>query len=164
MVDPMVENIPPLRYIDYEVKYMFKAYLKSRNISMYKLSKSSGVPYSTLNDLVNKKLPVINLKSGQLYSLSKSLVITMDELYSMCMQTCIVYSDKFDEEAAVVVRHKSYYLLFDKNGNTYEEEIIPVKSESTRYIDILAKWKFDELLSRLAMEDVYETIYSKTKR
>ena len=70
---------------------MLKTYLNNKKISMYKLSAESGVPYSTLNDLVNHKLPVENLKSGQLYSLSESLGITMDELYKMCMNTCLIH-------------------------------------------------------------------------
>ena len=143
---------------------MLKTFLKNKKISMYKLSAESGVPYSTLNDLVNHKLPVENLKSGQLYSLSQSLGITMNELYKICMNTCLIHSDKFDSSAAVIVKHKTYYLSFNKNGKVYEEKILPVKHEATKYIEILAQWKLDEVLSHIAIEDAYETIHSKTTR
>ena len=43
---------------------MLKEYLQKNNISVYKLSKKSDVPYSTLNDLVNLKLPVENIRAG----------------------------------------------------------------------------------------------------
>ena len=49
---------------------MLKSFLENNHISMYKLAGSSRVPYSTLNDLANHKLPVEKLKSGQLYALS----------------------------------------------------------------------------------------------
>ena len=41
---------------------------------------------------------------------------------------------------------------------------MPVKHEATQVIEELAKWKLEELLAKLAMEDAYETIYSKTTR
>lgn len=143
---------------------MLKTFLKSNHISMYKLAANSGVPYSTLNDLVNHKLPVENLKSGQLYALSESLGISMNELYKMCLYTCTIQSERYGTTATVSIKHKTYCLSFVKNGNTYEDEIIPVKQEATQVIEELAKWKLDEILSKLAMEDAYEAIYFKAKR
>ena len=54
---------------------MLKEYLQKNNISVYKLSKKSDVPYSTLNDLVNLKLPVENIRAGQLKSIADALML-----------------------------------------------------------------------------------------
>lgn len=59
---------------------MLKEYLQKNNISVYKLSKKSDVPYSTLNDLVNLKLPVENIRAGQLKSIADALDVEMDEI------------------------------------------------------------------------------------
>ena len=64
---------------------MLKEYLQKNNISVYKLSKKSDVPYSTLNDLVNLKLPVENIRAGQLKSIADALDVEMDELYNLCI-------------------------------------------------------------------------------
>ena len=72
---------------------MLKKYLKDNHISMYKLASISEVPYSTLNDLVNHKLPVENMKSGQLFALSKALGISMNELYDLCLYTAQITSE-----------------------------------------------------------------------
>ena len=64
---------------------MLKEYLQKNNISVYKLSKKSDVPYSTLNDLVNLKLPVENIRAGQLKSIAYALDVEMDELYNLCI-------------------------------------------------------------------------------
>jgi lambda repressor-like predicted transcriptional regulator len=147
-----------------EVNMMLKSFLKENKISMYRLSADSGVPYSTLNDLVNRKLPVENLKSGQLYALAESLEMTMNELYDMCRYACQVYSEKYHIPATVTVRHKIYCLSFQKDGETYEDEILPVKREATRCIETLALWKLEEHLSELEMEAAYETLLSKKTR
>lgn len=143
---------------------MLKTYLQQNKISMYQLSQKSGVPYSTLNDLVNHKLPVENMKCGQLYALSAILGITMDELYKLCCYNCTVYSDKYKVSGTVTVKHKSYYLTFEKSGILYEDTILPVKQEATLVIRELAKWKLEERLSEIAMEEAYEAIYAKKTR
>lgn len=129
---------------------------------MYKLSRESQVPYSTLNDLVNHKLPVSNLKCGQLRALSDALELTMDELYRLLNHDCTVHSDQYNISGKVTVKHKTYYLTFEKNGIRYEDKILPVKQEATLVIEELAKWKLEEHLAEIAMEEAYEALSVKT--
>lgn len=143
---------------------MFRTYLADHKISIYKLSQLSGIPYSTLNDLANYKLPVENLRSGQLKALSDALEMTMDHLYQLCTYKLEITSQKYQTTAEVVVRQKHYHLLFERNGKKYDDDIIPVKQEATQYIDILAEWKLEEHLAMLVMEEAYESVYLKTKR
>lgn len=143
---------------------MFKTFLKNNHISMYRLAADSGVPYSTLNDLANHKQPVEKLKSGQLFALSQSLNMSMNEFYTLCQYTRKIHSEKYNTHASIIIKHKTYYLSFEINGNTYEDPIIPVNQEATKVIEELAKWKLEEQLSKLTMEAAYETIYAKTKR
>lgn len=140
---------------------MLKTYLSKHNISIYHLSKMSGVPYSTLNDLANFKLPVDNLRSGQLRAIANALCMDMDTLYDICQLDVVIKSSHYDIEATVGIAHKTYYLYFEKNGRAYKCDIIPVKSESTTYLETLAQWKLDEKLSQLEMEAAYETIHAK---
>ena len=143
---------------------MFKEYLAEKNISIYKLSKESGVPYSTLNDLVNHKSAVETMKSCQLRSLAKTLEISMDDLYEICLYRQSIRNDECDSPASVTVKHKSYYLTFSKDGKKYEEPIICVKEGTTAVIDTLAEWKLKEKLSEINLEAAYETLLSeKTK-
>ena len=141
---------------------MIKTVLRQKNISMYRLSQKSGVPYSTINDLANYKLPVEKLRCDQLFALSEALGMTMDELYQLCRYTCDVFSEKYKESGKVIVKHKTYYLIFYKNGIRYEDEILPVKREATSVIQELAKWTLEEHLSKIMMEDAYEAIHPET--
>jgi hypothetical protein len=83
---------------------------------------------------------------------------------SMCRYACRVYSEKYQVSATVTVRHKMYCLSFRKDGETYEDEILPVKREATMFIETLAIWKLEEHLAELAMEETYETLCSEKKR
>lgn len=139
---------------------MFKEFLTENNISVYKLSKNSGVPYSTLNDLVNLKLPVENIRAGQLKSIANVLDIKMEELYDLCEYEKTVFSKKYNIYADVIIQKKLYYIVFYRNGKKYISEVIPVKHESTLYIEELAQWKLEEEVSKLEMEAAYESLRS----
>lgn len=138
---------------------MLKEYLQKNNISVYKLSKKSDVPYSTLNDLVNLKLPVENIRAGQLKSIADALDVEMDELYNLCIYRKKVFSERYNVYGDVLIRQKSFYIVFCQSGKKYTREVMPVKHESILYIDILAQWKLDEELSKLELEAAYESLH-----
>lgn len=60
----------------------FSDLLEYEGISMYECSKRSGIPYSTLSDIIKKKTPIDNVSSKHLHALAKALDRTMDDLYS----------------------------------------------------------------------------------
>lgn len=95
---------------------MLKEYLQKNNISVYKLSKKSDVPYSTLNDLVNLKLPVENIRAGQLKSIADALDVEMDELYNLCIYRKKVFSERYNVYGDVLIRQKSFYIVFCQSG------------------------------------------------
>jgi len=55
-------------------------YLKEKNITKYKLSKDSGVPYATISDICTGKAKIERCAADTLYKLSKALNITMEDL------------------------------------------------------------------------------------
>lgn len=64
-------------------KYL-KNLLAKKNMSCYRLSKQSGIPQSTIHDLVNGKSNIMKCSVKTLYKLSTTLNIKMDDLV-----TCI---------------------------------------------------------------------------
>lgn len=139
---------------------MLKEYLIKKDITVYKLCKISGVPYSTLNDLVNFKLPVENIRAGQLKSIANALDVGLEELYDLCLYRKSVFSKKYNVTANAIIKHKSYYIVFDRNGKQYCYEVIPAKKEATTYIEELAVWKLNEEISKLELEAAYEFLHS----
>lgn len=66
---------------------------------------------------------------------------------------------KLSKKSDVLIRQKSFYIVFCQSGKKYTREVMPVKHESTLYIDILAQWKLDEELSKLELEAAYESLH-----
>lgn len=60
---------------------MLKDILIERNESVYNVSKKTGIPYSTLSDLVNEKTKIENVQANVVYRLAKYLKMTMDAVY-----------------------------------------------------------------------------------
>jgi len=58
-------------------------FLWMNKISLYRLSKDSGISYSTLYAICEGKICLENLRSSLLFSLSAALHMSMDDLYSM---------------------------------------------------------------------------------
>lgn len=54
--------------------------LKEKKMSIYRLSKSSGVPYATLNDICNEKARLDKCSAGTVWQIAKALDITMEEI------------------------------------------------------------------------------------
>ena len=54
--------------------------LKKQRITKYKLSKESGVPQATINDICSGKTDVEKCAAGTLYRLAKVLGISVEEI------------------------------------------------------------------------------------
>lgn len=59
----------------------FAFLLDERNMTIYECSKKSSIPYSTLSDIIHGKTKMENASFRYAYYLSKTLGITMEELY-----------------------------------------------------------------------------------
>ena len=58
----------------------FKTALMNSGMSMYSLAKTTGLPYTTINRLVNDKLDINDCNAGSVYKLSNALGVTMEQL------------------------------------------------------------------------------------
>ena len=58
--------------------------MQNKNISKYRLSKNSGIPYTTLADILNGKARLEKCSAETVYKLAKELNISMEELLAPC--------------------------------------------------------------------------------
>ena len=61
----------------------FSFLLENEPMSMYECSKRSGIPYSTLSDIIKGKTPIDRVSSKNLKALADTLDYSMDTLYSL---------------------------------------------------------------------------------
>ena len=58
--------------------------LKENNMSVYKLSKISKIPYTTCNDIVNGKAQLEKCSAETVYKIAQTLNISMESLLAPC--------------------------------------------------------------------------------
>ena len=61
-----------------------KKLLKDKNMSVYKLSKVSNIPYATCNDIVNGKAQLEKCSAETVYKISQALDVSMESMLSSC--------------------------------------------------------------------------------
>lgn len=142
---------------------MLKDYLQQKNMSIYKLAGISGVAYSTLNDIVNCKIDIANIRAGIVFKLAKALNISMDELYELCSNEIIIYSKRYSVKGTVFIKNKKYVLEFRYHNKEFIDQLCPVKKEATMFINSIALWQMEKLISDYEMEEIYE-LCIKAKR
>ena len=135
---------------------MLKEYLHENNLSIYKLSKISGIPYSTLNDIVNHKVDIANIRAGIVFKLGNALNLTMDELYKLCTSEILIELEDYSAKGRVNIRNKKYMLEFLYRNKTFVDELCPVKKEASMFIETIAKWQMQKMISDYEMEEAYE--------
>lgn len=70
---------------------LIKDYFVERGMSVYQVSVETGIPYSTLSDLVKGKTDIKKSSSDTLYRLSKYLKVSMESLYEESVTQSMVY-------------------------------------------------------------------------
>lgn len=115
---------------------MLKEFLCRKELSLYKLSEISGIPYSTLNDIVNHKVDIANIRAGIVFKLAGILGLSMDELYGLCTRQIAVYSEEYSVNGSVYVKNKQYILEFQYHNRVFKEELCPVKKEATLLLTV----------------------------
>lgn len=59
--------------------------INDKHISIYRLAKSSGIAYATVNDICNGKRRLEKCSAETIYRLAKALNVSMEELLAPCM-------------------------------------------------------------------------------
>ena len=142
---------------------MLKQYLQQKNLSIYKLAVLSGIPYSTLNDIVNHKVDIANIRAGIVFRLADILNITMDELYELCTNQITICLEGYAAKGTVNIKNKKYVLEFQYQNKEFTYELCPVKKEATMFIESIAQWQMEKMISDYEMEEMYE-LCIKAKR
>ena len=132
---------------------MLKSYLESINRSIYSVSKESGIPYSTLNDIVNNKVDIGNCKVSILRSLSKVLGISMDEIYCLASVPERTVTNSYDVVVFYSIRNKTYYALFEYQGEQVELELCKVNDNTSYCIEEIMKWRSEAYIRERRMAE-----------
>ena len=125
---------------------MLKDYLKSQKLSISRLSQMTGIPYSTLNDIVNGKTDLDRVAYGSVKRLAAALSQPITNLELLCGKALII-----DDTYSVIIKNKAYYLSDSKSHQLrYLFKINPLNSE---YLDFAVQCLIDEDKSMRELEE-----------
>ncbi len=79
----------------------FKDALNDSGLSMYSLAKQTGLPYTTINRLVNEKLSINNCNAGAVFKIASALGVQMEVLMK---DECVYTLDEIAERIAPVAK------------------------------------------------------------
>lgn len=109
---------------------MLKEFLKERNITLYKLSKLSNVPYSTINELVNGKKNINDCKIKTVVSISNALNLSIEAFIEIFNGKRLELSNSWEEN-----KYKIFYFPIIINNDNYEcNRIHPLKQKEVNQI------------------------------
>lgn len=60
--------------------------MENRNISQYRLSKDSGIAYTTINDICSGKAQLEKCSAETIYRISKVLGVSMEQIIEPCLE------------------------------------------------------------------------------
>lgn len=132
---------------------MLKKILEERKISIYKLAKDIGEPYSTINDIVNRKVDIGDCKVKILKKLSDYLAEPMEKIYQQCCILIEVISKEFHITGYITVKYKKFFLDFQYNNRHYEKEICKVTESSSIYIEDAALYEMEKMIRQIMVEE-----------
>lgn len=101
---------------------MLKQYLIDHKISIYRLAEISGVPYTTLNELVNGKKSITDCKIKTIESIASALNISIEALLKLLSNREIVLSNSWEDNK----QNKYQFPIIIQNDNYECSRIHPL--------------------------------------
>ncbi len=86
-------------------------YLKSRQLNILRVSELSGIPYTTLGDIVRGRTDVDNVSVKVLVKLSEVLGMSMEDVYGLLKDAAP--TPELDEGYSLLVKNGKYYITKD---------------------------------------------------
>lgn len=114
--------------------------IKEKNITVYRLAKTSGLPYATVNDIYNGKTRLEKCSAETVYKIARALSVSMEDL----LAPCFVKRSSFENFKSSICHQVKELGDIDFIIDTIEDERIRT------YYD--RKW-YPESLYLLAMVD-----------
>lgn len=94
---------------------MLQTILENKGMTTYSLSHKSGVPYSTLSDIVSGKTDIQSASASVLYKLSTTLHISMEDLYLGKQEKRVLYLYNSGRNVFIYAGHKQFSYQGPKN-------------------------------------------------
>lgn len=136
-----------------------KAYLRSIGTTIKSLHIESGVPYTTVSEIVNGKVNIDRVYVGTAMKLARACQISFPEFYDMCKETTELPTIK---DGKIVIKNKKYYIEYDIEGEKGQRSLLKVNEVNQHFIKDSAEWMLSDIKEEIRKKKEVEEIESWT--
>ena len=122
-----------------------KEYCKDHKITARHISEDCGIPYSTVNDLMNGKTELRRTSFGVISDIADFLGLDLDEFRSMFEER---HQNLGEAELDLIVRNKRYLLLWEGK----RVDLCKASLLNKAYIADIAGWTLSDLKEQEELE------------
>ena len=142
-------------------------YMEKKNISRYRLSKTSGIPYTTITDICSGKAKLEKCSAETIYKLAKSFDVTMEELLEPCFEqrssfelyksnVCHELKEKGDIQFVIdTLENNKVRMLYDKGWYVESLYLLAMLDYVSRENNVPICTEYDDLRKLKLKETVY---------
>lgn len=147
---------------------LIKEKLKEKNMTMYRLSKESGVPQATINDICNGKAEMEKCAAGTLYRISKVLSVTIEDILESSREeyrssfetfksnTCHHVKDMGDIDFMIhVLESDEIRILYEKHWYPEALYLLAMLDYLSRVNEVPICTKYNDIRSRKLKNPIY---------
>lgn len=134
-----------------------KDYIKSKHLRISEISRSSNIPYTTVNEIINGKIDIDRVQVGTALKIAAACGLEFNELYAMCKDTSTLPKI---EDGLIRIKNKSYYLAYDIGEYSGEMYLCKVNDTNTRYIKDMAEWSVNDIKQNIKQQAEYAEVES----
>ncbi len=132
-------------------------YIIKNNETVYSISKKTGIPYSTLNDLVIEKTDIKKCSADTLYRLAKYLNISMEKLYEgKDERGSLIRLYNEGTEIHLAIGNNNYYFAGPKNLVAFHR--INKVEDHVAYVDTYYMSGEGKIYSEEEYVDLYDVL------
>ena len=147
---------------------LIKEKLKEKNMTMYRLSKESGVPQATINDICSGKAEMEKCAAGTLYRISKVLSVTIEDILESSREeyrssfetfksnTCHHVKDMGDIDFMIhVLESDEIRILYEKHWYPEALYLLAMLDYLSRVNEVPICTKYNDIRSRKLKNPIY---------
>ena len=134
-----------------------KKYLKQNNIKISDIAKGCGIPYTTVNEIINGKIDIDRVQIGTGLHIAQVCNLSFENFYNMCKES---YTLPVIENGKIIKKNKNYYLNYSLPDSCGELYLCKVNPINTHFIKDMAEWSIHTIINENNMQKSIKEVES----
>lgn len=133
-----------------------KQYLKKSEITIISLSKCTGIPYTTVSELVNGKVDIDRVYVGTAFKLASACHVDFQTFYNLCKEN----TPRLDDTVKITVKNKAYYIEYRIGDISGTSRLFKANSINKPFVRDAAEWEYKRIKDAIQQEKDREELDS----